>query len=139
LLVMLPAVAASGALAWMAGRQSISLGAWLALAAILAAAIGAAAYVVALRVSRPLEHLAGVSERFGRGDLGYKPIPPIVKAEVGLAPAVQLLSWQLEDRLRTIVRQSNEREAVLASMVEGVLAIDSDQRVITLNAAAAEL
>jgi two-component system phosphate regulon sensor histidine kinase PhoR len=37
------------------------------------------------------------------------------------------------------VRQRNEKEAVLSSMVEGVLAVDTDQRLITINQTAARL
>ena len=49
------------------------------------------------------------------------------------------MASQLQERLQTIVRQTSEQQVVLASMVEGVLAIDARQRVITINQAAAEL
>ena len=42
-------------------------------------------------------------------------------------------------QLATLVAERNEQEALLASMVEGVLAIDDRERVMTLNAAAARL
>ena len=35
------------------------------------------------------------------------------------------MAAQLDERMRTVLRQRNEQEAVLASMVEGVLAVDS--------------
>ena len=46
---------------------------------------------------------------------------------------------QLEERFGLFSRRGSEQEAVLASMVEGVLAVDPQERVISLNAAAAEL
>ena len=46
---------------------------------------------------------------------------------------------QLDDRMRTVARQRNEYEAVLAGMTEGVLAVDTDEHVITINRAAADL
>lgn len=44
---------------------------------------------------------------------------------------------QLAERLTTVERRRSELEAVLSSMVEGVAAIDADERVISLNRAAA--
>jgi len=46
---------------------------------------------------------------------------------------------QLDERIRTIVRQRNEQEAVLACMVEGVLAIDKQETILRFNQAAASL
>jgi two-component system phosphate regulon sensor histidine kinase PhoR len=57
----------------------------------------------------------------------------------GLARALNAMADQMQERIATIVRQSTEQNAVLASMVEGVLAVDEQQRIITLNTAAAEL
>jgi two-component system phosphate regulon sensor histidine kinase PhoR len=49
------------------------------------------------------------------------------------------MAAQLEDRIQTILRQSSEQNAVLASMAEGVLAVDPREKIITLNSAAADL
>jgi len=95
--------------------------------------------VVARRVSRPFEEMRDVAEHFASGDLAYKLAGGDSVEMTGLAGALNQMAAQLEERLRTIVSQTNEQQAVLASMVEGVLAIDADQRVITLNKAAAEL
>ncbi|MBI2823901.1 MAG: PAS domain-containing protein [Planctomycetia bacterium] len=94
---------------------------------------------VSRRMSRPYEEMRDVAERFARGDMAYKLAGGDSEEMTGLAGALNRMAGQLEERLRTIVRQTSEQQAVLASMVEGVLAIDSDGRVITLNKAAAEL
>jgi two-component system phosphate regulon sensor histidine kinase PhoR len=47
------------------------------------------------------------------------------------------MAGQLDERIKTIVQQRNEQEAVLESMVEGVLAVDSQEKILNLNAAAA--
>ena len=52
---------------------------------------------------------------------------------------MNLMAGQLDDRIRTALRQRNELEAVLSSMVEGVLAVDTDERIIRINRAAANL
>jgi two-component system phosphate regulon sensor histidine kinase PhoR len=49
------------------------------------------------------------------------------------------MAAQLDERLRTVVQQRNEQEAVLASMIEGVIAIDTDQVILKINRAAGEL
>ena len=49
------------------------------------------------------------------------------------------MARQLGDRIGTIESQRNELEAVLSSMVEGVLAVDADENVISLNQAGARL
>ena len=49
------------------------------------------------------------------------------------------MAADLEDKLATVVRQRNERDAILSSMVEGVLAIDGDERLLRMNDAAARL
>jgi two-component system phosphate regulon sensor histidine kinase PhoR len=53
-----------------------------------------------------------------------------------LAQTLNHMATQLDDRIRTILRQRQEQEAVLASMVEGVMAVDSRARLISLNQAA---
>lgn len=45
----------------------------------------------------------------------------------------------INSRLSTLLRENQEQQAVLASMVEGVLAVDTEKRVISLNQAAARL
>jgi len=108
-------------------------------ALLLAAAAAIACLIVSRRASRPFEEMRGVAERFARGELGHRLQAPASEEMAGLAGALNEMARQLEDRLGTIVQQSNEQQAVLASMVEGVLAVDSEERVITLNKAAAEL
>ena len=54
--------------------------------------------------------------------------------EIGaLAEAMNRMAAQLNERMRTVLRQRNEQEAVLASMVEGVLAVDNGERILRLN------
>lgn len=48
-------------------------------------------------------------------------------------------SRQLHERLATVERRRSELEAVLSSMVEGVAAIDTEERLISLNRAAAQM
>jgi len=91
------------------------------------------------RISRPLEEIRRGAERFARGDLKYSVPLPHTAEMAAVAESLNRMAQQLEHRIRANVRQNTEQEAVLASMVEGVLAVDTDERVISLNQAAAEL
>jgi two-component system, OmpR family, phosphate regulon sensor histidine kinase PhoR len=68
-----------------------------------------------------------------------KPLQPVGSAEVGaLAGTMNQMAAQLEERLQTVAKERNQREAVLASMDEGVLAVDTTGHIISLNKAAAQ-
>ena len=104
--------------------------------AILAAAVS---LVVSRRISGPLEHLRRGAERFTGGELTHK-LPVEGSREIAaLAETLNQMAAELDDRIRTLLGERNQREAILASMAEGVLAVDSQQRVTSLNQAAASL
>ena len=54
----------------------------------------------------------------------------------GLAEVMNRMASQLENRMKTVLQQRNELEAVLSSMLEGVIALDSNERIISMNSAA---
>ena len=54
-----------------------------------------------------------------------------------MAESLNPMAAELDEKIRTLTRERNEREAVLSSMVEGVLAVDAEERVIAVNEAAA--
>ncbi len=91
------------------------------------------------RISRPLEEMKRGAQRFARGELAGR--LPIYSGEEmgGLAEAMNQMAAQLDDRIRTVLRQRNEQEAVLASMMEGVLAVNKDERILRINQSAADL
>jgi two-component system phosphate regulon sensor histidine kinase PhoR len=105
-------------------------------AALLAAFLS---LLMARRLSRPLEEMKQAAQRFAQGDLRVKvPVPPSDEL-ASLAEALNHMAKQLDERIGTIVRQRQEQEAVLASMVEGVMAVDHRERLLTLNQAGARL
>ncbi|MFO7576860.1 MAG: ATP-binding protein [Pelovirga sp.] len=107
-----------------------------ALVLLLAAAIG---IVISRRISRPLEAMRRGAERFARGDLSTPLAVKGAEEIAALAAAMNTMAFELDERMRTVVRQHNEQKAVLASMVEGVLAVDTNERIIRINRAAATL
>lgn len=104
------------------------------------AAIGAImAFYLSRRISRPLEALGSAAARLAAGDLDVR----VSLAEGGeikaFALALNQMAVQLKDRVESLARRTNEQKAVLTSMVEGVLAIDTRERVLDLNESAALL
>jgi len=95
--------------------------------------VAGASLAVARRIARPLETLRGGAERFARGQLKHR-LPVSGAEEVRmLADAMNHMAEQLDQRIETIVSQENERQAVLASMEEGVLAVDEGATILNLN------
>jgi two-component system phosphate regulon sensor histidine kinase PhoR len=94
---------------------------------------------VSRRISRPIENLKQGADFFARGDLSHRMSGTGLVEIDSLVETLNQMAGQLEDRLNTIVRQKNELTAVLSSMVEGVIAVDMDERIISINRAAARI
>ena len=56
-----------------------------------------------------------------------------------LAERFNRMAEVLQQRIGVLVQNNNEQKAVLASMAEGVLAVDTRERVISMNTAARRL
>ncbi|MBK7142361.1 MAG: HAMP domain-containing protein [bacterium] len=91
------------------------------------------------RISRPLQELRTGASKFAAGDLSNR--MPISDSEEigGLAEAMNEMALQLDERIQTITRQRNEQEVILAGMIEGVIAVDTEERLLIVNRAASEL
>ncbi len=123
-----------GAWSWHVGGWR-----WLVGAILAAAAAGGGAWLLARRIAQPLEDLRQGVLSYARGELGHKIVVGDIAEVAELAETLQVMAQHLDERMDTILRQNHEQQAVLASMVEGVLAVDTEERVISLNRAAARL
>jgi two-component system phosphate regulon sensor histidine kinase PhoR len=95
--------------------------------------------VVSRRISQPIEQMKKSAEHFAAGDLSHRLTPPQTEEMGGLADAMNQMAAQLNERIETIVRQRNQLQTILASMLEGVIAIDTEERIVSINQTAAEL
>ena len=91
------------------------------------------------RISRPLSEMKDNAERFASGQLDSRIRMEGPDDVLHLAEALNVMAAQLDDRIHTVTTQRNEQEAILSSMVEGVIAVDSNQNILSLNRAAAKL
>jgi two-component system phosphate regulon sensor histidine kinase PhoR len=94
--------------------------------------------IVSYQISRPLEEIQKGAARLAQGDLSHKLFVKSTPEIGGLAESLNHMAAQLDERMQTLLRQQNEQQAVLASMVEGVLAVDNQERVLNLNQAASQ-
>jgi two-component system phosphate regulon sensor histidine kinase PhoR len=104
--------------------------------ALLAAAIS---WVISRRISRPIEQMKKSAEQFAAGDFSQQLNFSSTLEMAGLADALNQMANQLDHRIKTIINQRNQLETVLASMLEGVIAVDSEERIVSINRAAAQL
>lgn len=112
----------------------------IGLAAALVGVIAAAVSLwLSYRLIRPLEELRQGAERFSRGELSHRVRGGNTAEIAAVADALNQMAAALDQRIGELVQQRNEGQAVLSSMVEGVIAVDSHQRVISMNHACARL
>ena len=109
-------------------------------AAVLIFALAAlASYRLTTRIARPLEALRATAEKYAIGELTHRPPLSDIEEVAALAESMKTMARQLDERIRLLGQERAESEAVLASMIEGVLAVDNHEVVMRLNDAAARL
>jgi len=111
----------------------------LGAAAVVAAIALLASLLLARRLARPIVRLSAAAENLGRGDL-ETPLPTIVEGEAGrLALTLERMRTRLLETTGELERRRSELEAVLASVSEGVFAVDRDRKVRYFSPRAATL
>ena len=104
--------------------------------AVLAAILS---LLVSRRITRPVEQMRQGAERFAEGSLAHRLPMPGSEELAALAATLNRMATQLDSRIQTISRQRSELETVLSSMSEAVVAVDMDERIISMNPAAVAL
>lgn len=104
--------------------------------ALLAALVS---FLVSKKVSLPISHMKRGAQRFASGDFNMK-LPMSGYEETDqLATALNEMARTLHNTITGITTQRNELNAVLSSMIEGVIAVDASERIMTINRAAGML
>lgn len=108
-----------------------------AIAAIVIA--GLPTVYFSFRIGKLARQLEEAATRFADGDLSRQIEPPLWQEFTGLAAAINRMAEQMRERLDALNRRKLELEAVLSSMVEAVLMVDNEERLINMNQAAIAL
>jgi two-component system phosphate regulon sensor histidine kinase PhoR len=106
---------------------------------IMAAFAAALSFIISHRIKRPIDEIKRGAERFAGGDFQFRLPASDMEELAGLSETMNQMAGELQERINTITAQRNELEAVLSSMVEGVLAVDMEERIISMNDAAAQI
>ena len=86
-----------------------------------------------LRVKRSIRDVTGFVSGILRGGVGPR-LPARGSGSIGeLCRAVNRLAWEVESHDLAVEREMAHRRAVLASMDDGVVAVDEDQVVLAVN------
>jgi two-component system phosphate regulon sensor histidine kinase PhoR len=94
--------------------------------------------MISRKISRPINQMKETAQRFASGLFELRVPIPKQSELADLAQALNEMARQLQDRINTITRQRNEVEAILSSMIEGVLAVDVKGHIVSINKAAAK-
>jgi two-component system phosphate regulon sensor histidine kinase PhoR len=93
----------------------------------------------ARRVVSAAREIRRDAERLAVGDYAGVTSEPAVEEFTGLSDTLYRAARELDTRFRTLAPERSEREAILASLREGVIAVDHSERIVFLNRAAADL
>jgi len=112
---------------------------FVSIALPLSLAAVAASMLVAARLARPITELDRAAAGLAAGDL-ETPLPRPAGAEVAaLAATLEAMRVHLSEATGELERRRGELEAVLASVSEGVFAVDRDRRIRYLSPRAEQL
>ncbi len=93
----------------------------------------------ARRIARQLESVSDVVWQMSAGEFD-KRVPPRSRQQIEeLASSIDKTQLHLKSRIADLEASRNQLRTVLNSMIEGVIAIDSDQRVLLVNESACRL
>lgn len=93
--------------------------------------------LAARRVSRPLEEMTLGALRIATRDFSDRIVVSGSDEVVSLAQSMNRMVAELDIRLKEAENRRNELETVVSSMLEGVIAVDLEAKVLYMNGAAA--
>jgi len=108
-------------------------------ALIVALVAALSSLLISRGISRPFQRLRNWAEAVSRGEFHSR--PPISASEeiAAFSEAMSRTASELRERMDLNRRQRNEMEAMLSSMSEGVIAVDMEERIISMNHSAARI
>ena len=91
--------------------------------------------LMAKRISNPIEAMKKNAKEYAHGN--FTSIMETTKTTElnSLIRSMNEMAQELENRIQTITQERNEREVILSSMVEGVLAVDTSGEIFSINKA----
>ena len=99
---------------------------------ILIATLGISLFI-SRKIANPLEKMVVNAMAFSKGEFQSR-IKSSNTIEINsLAKSLNIMATQLDERIKLITLQKNENDAILASMAEGLVAVDYSNKIIKTN------
>ncbi|HYF83258.1 MAG TPA: ATP-binding protein [Clostridia bacterium] len=96
-------------------------------------------YKMAVNITKPIKEITFTASRIAKGDFG-KRINITGRDEIGiLADSINDMASKLNDTIMSLQDKNTKLEAIMSSVVNGIIAIDSAERVLFINNAAERL
>ncbi|MBM3462033.1 MAG: cell wall metabolism sensor histidine kinase WalK [Armatimonadetes bacterium] len=96
-------------------------------------------FLLARTIVDPISRIRSAAHRIAEGDLAHR-VPTGGKDELSdLGHAINHMAAQLESRIGEIVSEKNKMNSLLETLIDGVVALDSENRVSFLNHVAEKL
>jgi two-component system phosphate regulon sensor histidine kinase PhoR len=106
------------------------------LASLAALAVG---FLAARWITSPLASVTAAAESIAGGEYERR-VPTGSRGEIGqLAAAFNAMADHVASRIDMITKDRNTMQAIFASMVEGVIAVDREERIVHMNAIAGRI
>ncbi len=106
---------------------------------IIAICMAILSLIISKKISLPIEQMTEVAKNVAAGRLDMRlPIPDTAEF-AALAKASNEMLRQLNSKIDIITAERSQIEAILSSMIEGVLAVDSVGHIVSINKTAANL
>ena len=84
-------------------------------------------------LNKPIQKIRTGARQLGNGELSHRIYITRPVELKNLAESMNTMARQLQERIDTITNQRNELEAILSSMIEAVLVVDTEERVVRMN------
>lgn len=95
-------------------------------------------WFISYQITRPVQAMRNGARRFANRDF-TTPIPVRGPDELmDLSRCLNAMAIDLSSHIATVVNQRNELETIFSSMIEGVFTVDEQERIISINQAAAD-
>lgn len=96
-------------------------------------------YRVSVKITKPIKDITHIATRIASGQLS-KRINVTGKDEIGvLAASINNMASKLNDTIISLQDKNTKLEAIMSSVVNGIIAIDSTERILFINSVASRL
>ncbi|MGB7604218.1 MAG: ATP-binding protein [Lutisporaceae bacterium] len=90
-------------------------------------------YIITISITRPIKEIKNAAVDITKGKLD-RSINIIRNDEIGeLAKAIDFMAASLRDKINSIKDKNTKMEAILSSVVNGIIAVDSNENILFIN------